>query len=50
MAFNTLPEIVNFLKYTFLSEATVAELEIPESNECAIAIDIQCDRFFEKMA
>ena len=47
MALNTLSEIVYLLKDTFLSEAKVIELEIPESTECAFAIQINPDNAIE---
>jgi Domain of unknown function (DUF4253) len=40
MAINTLPEIVDLLKDTFLADAQVLELEIPESKDRAFAIQI----------
>jgi hypothetical protein len=43
MALNTLPEIVDLLKDTFLADAQVMELEIPESEDRAFAIQINPD-------
>ncbi len=43
MAINTLPEIVNLLKDTLLADAQVMELEIPESEDRAFAIQINPD-------
>jgi Domain of unknown function (DUF4253) len=43
MAINTLPEIVDLLKDTLLADTQVMELEIPESEDRAFAIQINSD-------